>query len=1527
MEAGKKIAILLLALSLASMLFLSGCTSSKYIPCCVKSNMYQDDGNPFPDPMCIFQNGSAYGPLPCILPNDTKSVAFCSNGTATCASLNDSEEACNATWDCVWTPGIPPFPGKCSGGTGGLAYVPLPVCTDLVPKSCINDKCTAMMCGYASIRPAPPPASQDWDAETASSAFNNDPSALSTTMPGNDLQMPTIGLQKVTCDFNTMNNKLYNKVKASRGALWVNSFRFGVGSSFSDFEAAKNFFPATDHACAANPYATVDRFTVYLNSSGTYCKNQTTYYKCNKLPLYFKDNESCALYCGGGAPPYSCDLVTGGTPKAVCNQDGFAYENESTCKLKCSRIDDPNACANSTVKFPFLATDNTGIASYRMKYSSDYVVDTINNVGSSASCNAYGGPTGQYGFHDWMNGDFNLLYACNDYAGDPNGGWVDGPWFSSYSCYYAAGCSPSGPCPACPNGNYLGPTRSYFDNHAYSALDFDYSYYKKALLEQYTVPEQNGRLPFECESSSDCLSGSCDNTYYKRPMCVNVSSNLSMACDCSAEIFAESGGSQKQYPSCYLGSATDPKGALPIYSETDTFPDPYMPEMGATRAGQLLNGGPLFSADDSIHLWYDNRNNPTNKFRYFAFAGNWSVTNDPPLLFSSKCRVNYTSIKQLCIMKDRYWNENEHTVYETAQYVVRDPQPDGMCNYTVMGIQGSGGDPNNNFRTHYDPAVQHWQNGQGDDFIGHFGFPGPIAGYDSVPFYPKYYYVYDFNLDSTNMAEQVHAGQFGTCKLNGKFESNVLTPAAPPYLVMKNLGWCAGCSYATLAVQKVDWNASTNPGGIGSPRNLACYEYHGDFNYVPSPSKLPYGGPVEDMSGSSGSNSLYSGQIRGDYAIASPSTESVRRDSNPSAYQFDTNGNLALVSAEGDYVFSCNDLWHANGGWWKKDELPTPSAPYLKAKLTSYLQSNVMPILDEMGEKTMTKQFPCSVHLGGGMYWTCSQDAQTHYGTQAACEAKCVGTSDINQGYNPLAICNAYGGDGAVLHVIGNTSMLSSGYATAGVDYGSIMTSDWSSEILSYMGIPGSGAATFPTNAAGGKNAIIARAELLKDACKTSPLTGIEVMPYEDETSLIGNVTKGVTGKLHTFFFKPNQTGYDQRVARGLPDPYPDKVDLLLQDWYPMCSVPGGSPGEKEVYEIERREDFSRALLGNFSKPSLIWKFAFPTSSSCNKTFFLDYLFNSTQDMVDAGITGLIYSDWSMQDGLGYGPVSQTYDDTDTYPDWRGDVTHSLPGLTLKTGLTQSPPYERGGTPSQTTAVLDDRVGNTGKTSLFCALEKYSLRSIGFISLTYGQKLYAENQTCYCEPCTDYDQMTGACDAYQAPSPDLPQLVCNDGTKCTMPGGATNYNLYKCESRCMNYDACKLCNGSANLGYASFCRISEPGGATAGYSWNYSDITDNYWEFLTGLSPSEKCCLAGTDDGAAGTKYTYVGLSGSKQQSVFLQYPSRGEYDIDCGNAPDTSVLEYCNIRVPISQKEIACMRIDKPTVPIKIEQGGASTE
>jgi hypothetical protein len=245
--------------------------------------------------------------------------------------------------------------------------------------------------------------------------------------------------------------------------------------------------------------------------------------------------------------------------------------------------------------------------------------------------------------------------------------------------------------------------------------------------------------------------------------------------------------------------------------------------------------------------------------------------------------------------------------------------------------------------------------------------------------------------------------------------------------------------------------------------------------------------------------------------------------------------------------------------------------------------------------------------------------------------------------------------------------------------------------------------------------------------------------------------------------------------------------------------------------------------------------------------------------MVDAGITGLIYDDWSSGDGL----------------------------------------LDRGGT--------NGRSGTP-----FCAVQNYSRGVLGISTHTYGQKVYATNQSCLCQPCTLTSFALGICDSrLQTPDNRLGQnntnqIYCNDGTQCQFPSGYVgDYWNYYCPQMCMNYTACTPCSQSTA---SAFCRVQNQQDVWK-TSKPYSSLSNSYWDVLSALPAKDKCCLETQSDDAT-LRYTYLQRSGATQNSEFLQFPGRGETGLDCGRTPDTSVLKYCNIEIPQAQEDIACWKV-----------------
>src|SRR3989338_6819699 len=64
-----------------------------------------------------------------------------------------------------------------------------------------------------------------------------------------------------------MDENLSTVFSNTRGSF-INSFRFGVGKTFEDFERYRQLFPFSDAYCNANPMGTKDRFSNYLKTPG-----------------------------------------------------------------------------------------------------------------------------------------------------------------------------------------------------------------------------------------------------------------------------------------------------------------------------------------------------------------------------------------------------------------------------------------------------------------------------------------------------------------------------------------------------------------------------------------------------------------------------------------------------------------------------------------------------------------------------------------------------------------------------------------------------------------------------------------------------------------------------------------------------------------------------------------------------------------------------------------------------------------------------------------------------------------------------------------------------------------------------------------------------------------------------------------------------------------------------------------------------------------------------------------------------------
>ncbi|MCX8195224.1 MAG: hypothetical protein N3G22_03930 [Candidatus Micrarchaeota archaeon] len=1356
---------LLAAILIFLVLAFAGCPSSKYVPCCVKDRLYNSTTQQMlANPMCYFENGSRGDNGGCMGGSVgkkllEKGLAACSQGKL-CGQLN--EEECGMSYNCIWNSSQQ----SCTPPTDS-AYVLMPVCVDAAPQSCVNNRCTAMVCGASEYNVESKASARDWKNQDATKA-----------MPSKEMSnTPNVNLQGTSCEFRTMDRKLYNEVRQSKGSLWVNAFRFGVGRSFSDYEQAKYFFPASDRLCGFNPSGTVDRFTAYLNVPNTWCaklssNNYPVYFHCASYNLNFTNQTKCSIYCDGKAPPDDCNIKTASSTNEqyVCLLDQFAYSSKQACMEKCPIID-PSVCTTSSANAPFLKPDGR----YPVAYVADYMTGA-NTV--AAQC-----PDGRR--NAWKNvcwaDEWKLNEpGCGDYF-LKEGPIIDGPW------YYMG-------------NNYYGWR---FENGKSVALSFDYDYYAIKLKKQYKDAgyDMDKRLPFECNNSLQCISGACDKTKYTRGLCINKSNGATIDCGCG--IVRKDGK---------------------VQLKCEGIPDRFYAKK---NNGEMIRvSSEMFTKE---HEFSRTENPAEVKFVYYLEEG--EEGSPVPKVFE-KCGLVHVNTVSGCI------DEGYFSII----------CPSDLSNFRVYEIT--------------------------------------------------------FSSSATSAA-------LGNCLLDDDYKTNL------PYLKIGTYGWCAGCTYATLAVQKITW--SDVPGGPsangqmqGSMENYGCYEFRGykDYNFGQAPTLS-----LRDLNGD--------GKRDGSTAEV---TASMTRDPY--------NGNIGARMDHPDCVACCDERWFlCEDGWvtqtscvdghcrdtnWWTRNFVYPSPPYLRDKLATYLQSNVMPVLDvsEAGtdikiedryvprkkcEQKTGKVYKCSYESrtygpylscpsGYPCYgncvesfttgWACSLTGLVH-SSASECYDFCYGRIidvPVKTLYAPVDICTKYGGDGSAIYVVGSTSLIGSS-STQNIFADEPLANYLRGDVKP---IEVSGGTYYKAN---GTAQLIARAIALKEQCPTKPLVGLAITPSDTRLDiLIGrnlyNQDSPQRGKLHKFFYKngTDPVVYSWKVSNAVVDEYPGKIDLLLQEWYPRCTGAG-----KEKEEIEGRIAFSRALLGNFSKPSLIWRFHFPIGTSCNYDVFMDYLFNNTGRMVDAGIIGIIYDSWATPDGRGYGPISMTVN---------GSIVHTGLNDLIAEGALDSP-TGRANTP-------------------FCAVQKYSKAVMGLTEYSYGRKLYAENKTCFCEPCTPERIAAGVCSENAQDNPIPAQAYCNDGTVCALPSGWTNYSKYFCPDTCVNYTACKLCPSFGNK--KSVCRIEQVGEAPFLAERKYSELNetsfDDDWAFVAGLPAKDKCCVEKQEPERPVQKYTYAIMNSQKQRSEFLQFPRRGEEGIDCGRTPDTSVLVYCGVRIPLSQQKISCFGV-----------------
>lgn len=492
---------LLLAMAVLSLFALFGCVEPQYQFCCAYEEAFPED----PDDAVCFgydEDGNA----------QTLDVVGCSEEDYACTRINDEGEE-----------------------------EQIPVCAFIETVPC-NTTCSGVFCGSFFYDPRP-------HAGLVPNEESHDKDVEDREQRDTDIEDP-IGMWNAQCKVEEMTPLFLRQVENSDNLI-LNSFRFGIGDSFEDFEEAQYYFPLTDQACYLNSRGYVDRYIVYAipnsvqGSSSKLCSfdGNSHIYTCSEdgsieSHSYFDCASRCALDYYGYEPeidPFEAYPSKHGVfNKHVGNP--FAYGLDGVYEH------DPR-------RFP-LGTADEGIDDVTGRHGSR---SEVGIPGLTGLLDQY--PMGTvlygatFGFEQISNSDSSDEDFFQQQKEDEGGGdlipeFVRKDIAEEEEFYYAA------------HGGGITGEYFYFDwvnedddwaktvfftqeenSHAiYPWLLAHHSIYNRQFEEGNYLA--NGSVEqgaeFECLSSSECLSGYCNNFDYSRGVCVDAEGN-DVLCDCKDE--------------------------------------------------------------------------------------------------------------------------------------------------------------------------------------------------------------------------------------------------------------------------------------------------------------------------------------------------------------------------------------------------------------------------------------------------------------------------------------------------------------------------------------------------------------------------------------------------------------------------------------------------------------------------------------------------------------------------------------------------------------------------------------------------------------------------------------------------------------------------------------------------------------------------------------------------------------------------------------------------------------------------------
>jgi hypothetical protein len=837
--AGINRKLALLALALAVTLFLSGCADNTFNTCCLREFV--------PTGICKVRDGASYIDYTITrCPYDITSVA----GNNTCEInyvLNN----------------------------GTTIVTNFTICARPSPDPCEKKNCTAMICGVGKYNPQPTMSAKDaQSADTGKTSYDSSfgkPSLEEETM-----------LYQTTCSFLPLNTKVVQKIKRSRGRLWINTLRFGVGKTFSEFEEARNYFPMSDELCYGKKVGLLkERYMNYYNYTDAYCTPYAPAQPrsfCPMFGLYFSDTPSCEAYCGTGActdlpseDKFKCStrFLTESACTSVCGQacKFFAmrylckdsatgtvfgrYNNITGCQYECRA---PNVPAGYSCQPEYTSPAGPGYYICPAEFDNPACTGAC----SAADCTPL---TRYYCYAD--GGLHPSRVACtqqcrlydNTECTNTNPPFFTGPdgkyEYSVDSAWGARKCDRDGDnrCESTCTGYEGRPYNSGdpefsgpYCNKISNSVEVNAAYYRNDLVRQYNRTYWSGfedsegnwvqGAPFECASGSQCYSGYCNKEGgHVRDTCVPRYDEGGYEIDCA----------------CHPTSSGGTKCDLPV-------PFSYLKLKEVCIWGSWCTG-----------IWADKGVQRVDSVTFDRDGT--EVVGYHPIYESSNNPNNYPTSEGYLLDPSSPYRWKLATDCGISSYVV-DPNPNsGPAGYSE-----------------YDPTVFIYHGMKRCkhlicSFIMPCGFYPPCILILYVP-YGMYYPSFDlasgqvletdprrvmFMRDTSYLANNApHVHRFTLDPTTAFSDPAATCKSDDNQPMVATHGWCEPCTYSTLAYQKIE----NHPGGTYCPwyRQRRSNEDHLDYGWLDRTSSCPSASFFNERGMRCNSNSLpglTGGQCRG----------------------------------------------------------------------------------------------------------------------------------------------------------------------------------------------------------------------------------------------------------------------------------------------------------------------------------------------------------------------------------------------------------------------------------------------------------------------------------------------------------------------------------------------------------------------------------------------------------------------------------------------------------------------------------------